>query len=83
MQNGTDRRGEARETLRQALVALAAHGTASGIKGPEAGEPASGQGPSEPRGWSVVGWEARRSGTEGREEGGRGTDSGQTAESGQ
>lgn len=69
MQNGTDRRGEARERLRQALVALAAHGTASGIKGPEAGEPASGQGPSEPRGWSELDSSgARPSGTEGREE---------------
>ncbi|MET3892803.1 hypothetical protein ABIE41_003879 [Bosea sp. OAE506] len=74
-----------RERLRQALVAAArAHAQASaGTKGPETGEPASGQGPSEPRGWSVLGWEARLSGTEGREEGGRGTPSGQAAESGQ
>lgn len=84
MRNGTERQIEAREGLRRALVALvAAHGTACGTKGPETGEPASGQGPSEPRGWSVLGWEARRSGTEGREEEGRGTPSGQAAESGQ
>lgn len=40
-----------REKLRQALVGLAkarAHaGSIAGIKGPEAGEPASGKGPSE------------------------------------
>ncbi len=70
MRTQTKRQIEAREGLRRALVALAAaHGTASETKGPETGEPASGQGPSEPRGWSVLGWEARRSGTEGREEG--------------
>lgn len=96
MQNGTkERQAAAREGLRTALVTLAKaartqgvfHDTtsasASGTKGPETGEPTSGQGPSEPRGWSVLGWEARRSGTEGREETGRGTPSGQTAESGQ
>lgn len=76
MQNGTERQEAARETLRRALVAqsvavqVAHHDTAAatGRKGPEAGEPASGQGPSEPRGWSVSDWEARPSGTEGREE---------------
>lgn len=62
-----------RERLRQALVGLAKarHDAASSsrIKGPEAGEPASGQGPSEPRGWSELdSTGARPSGTEGREE---------------
>ena len=96
MQNGTsERQAAAREGLRAALVTLAkaartqervhdtASASASGIKGPEAEEPASGQDPSEPRGWSEWGSGARPSGTEGREETGRGTPSGQTAESGQ
>jgi hypothetical protein len=96
MQNGTsERQAAAREGLRTALVTLAkvartqerfhdaASASASKTKGPETGEPASGQGPSEPRGWSVLGWEARRSGTEGKEEGGRGTLSGQSTPSGQ
>jgi len=75
-----------RERLRQALVGLARarHDTASssGIKGPDAGEPASGQGPSEPRGVDApeLGSAAL---SEGREEEGRGTPSGQAAEAGQ
>lgn len=67
-----------RERLRRALVGLAQarltnsrHDAASssGTKGPEAGEPASGQGPSEPRGVDApeLGSAAL---SEGREEGG-------------
>lgn len=95
MQNGTNgRQAAAREGLRTALVTLAkaartqggfhdtASASAAGMKGPEVGKPASGQDPSEFREGPAPRLDTVAL-SEGREETGRGTPSGQTAESGQ
>jgi hypothetical protein len=95
MQNGTnERQAAAREGLRTALVTLAkaaraqepvhdaASASASGPKGPEAGEPASGQDPSEFREAPAPRLDTAAL-PEGEEEGGRGTPSGQSTPSGQ